>query len=212
MASRKKGRHGRARAPSKGRSAPPAAPQRPAPQILTQAGYARHRKVSREAVRKAVADGRIPVREDRRIDVAVADAAWSANTLGGRGMVPTLAVGAESSMSEGVPEGVTHNDARALREWNQALLLQLQRRVRAGELVEASKVEEAGFQAAHSARDSIMTLPDRLSDELAAISDPEEIHRRLFLELHAVCEDLANTFAKGITPSTDEISIEENAS
>ena len=47
---------------------------------LSIRGYARHRKVSHTAVRKALAMGRITAGADGTIDPAVADQQWATST------------------------------------------------------------------------------------------------------------------------------------
>jgi hypothetical protein len=47
---------------------------------LSIRGYARHRRVSHEAVRKAIAAGRIVVGADGTIDPAVVDRTWQERT------------------------------------------------------------------------------------------------------------------------------------
>src|SRR5262245_1790820 len=47
---------------------------------LSIRGYARHRRVTHQAVRKAIAAGRIVVGPDGTIDPAVADEAWQERT------------------------------------------------------------------------------------------------------------------------------------
>ena len=104
---------------------------------------------------------------------------------------PPAVLAAAASGAEALPEGMTYNDARALKEWNQAMTLDLKRRLLEGKLVEAEKVEDAAFRAARTARDTLMAIPDRLDAELAAISDAAEVHRRLAEEIRHVCDELA---------------------
>jgi len=173
---------------------------------LTQAQYARRRGVSREAVRKAIRDGRIRLDASGRINPVAADAAWLANTDPGRSPAPAAALGSapplelpadEAGATGGpsqitLPDGMTYHEARALREWNQARMVDLQRRRLEGELVEVKKVEDAAFRAARTARDLLMALPDQLDAELAAMTDPAEVRERLARELRQVAEELAS--------------------
>lgn len=185
----------------------PRAPAKPrADGALSQAEYARRRGVSREAVSKAIRDGRIRLDERGRLDPVAADAAWRANTDPGRpgsnsaaasdapGDPPTPSPAALAAAAAGattLPEGMTYAEARALREWNQALMVDLQRRQLDGKLVEIAKVDDAAFRAARTVRDLLMALPDRLDAELAATNDPNEVHRRLEDELRRICDELS---------------------
>jgi hypothetical protein len=174
-------------------------------------------------VRKAVRDGRISLDARGRIDSDAADAAWAANTDPARGgrpdqrAVAALVRGrhedlvAETAPPEAtirgvagaMPPGMTLNDARMLREWNQAQLIQQQRLKDAGVLVEASKVEDAAFTAARTARDLLMAIPDRVDATFAAITDPAEIHRRLTEELRTICDEFARLLLQD--PDAEEV-------
>lgn len=61
----------------------------------------------------------------------------------------------------------------------------------ASELVSAAKVRTWLFNRVRGARDSLMALPDRLSEILAAETDPRRVYALLAEELQAVCSELA---------------------
>lgn len=61
----------------------------------------------------------------------------------------------------------------------------------AGKLVEAALVEDVAFTAAHNARDRLLSLPDRIGDELAAITNATDSKRRLRDELRLICDELS---------------------
>lgn len=191
---------------------------------MSQAEYARHRGVSREAVRKAVTAGRIPVGEGGRIDPAVADKAWALNSdpsagsaaprgAAQQGAAPRgVSLGASPAGntvpahpdSEGIPAEITYAEARAMREYNQALLLEQQRRQRAAELVERSVVEDAGFHAARVVRDRLLALPDALDADLAALSDRAAVNARLLEEVRRVTEEFTAALSEGVEQAEPE--------
>jgi len=176
---------------------------------LSQAEYARRRGVSREAVRRALKDGRIRLDARGRIDPAAADAAWRANTDPGRpssslpegagppapatapGAIAAAIAAAVADGSMELPDEITLNDARAVREWNQAVKLFVQRRQMTDELVEAKKVEDAAYRAARTVRDRLGAIPERLGATLAATSDVTEVKRMLLEELNHACAEFA---------------------
>lgn len=192
--------------PRRRRAAAPAGG--PAGGPLTQAQYARRRGVSREAVSKAVRDGRIKLDARGKLNPAAADAAWAANTDPNRGgkagatpppdpapPPPTAAAGELAPPGDvepgEMPAGMTLNAARMLREWNQAMKISQERRKEAGELVEAADVEDAAFRASRTVRDLLMAVPDRVDADFASITDPTEIHRKLSAELRKICDDFS---------------------
>lgn len=125
-------------------------------QLMTQAAYARHRGVSRNAVAKAIADGRI-VLIDGRIDPAIADAQWQANTRA-RSDVRSLAKADQPNATS----GGTYGTARARRELAEASLAELQLAEKRGELINRAGTVmaiETGFRLI---RDSVMAAPHRM--------------------------------------------------
>src|SRR4029077_10697890 len=83
---------------------------------LTRAAYARHRGGSKEAVSKAIRQGRIPVGSDGRVDRAVADLAWDRNTSPSRAGAPQASG----------PPPVDLTEARTMHEYAKAQLAELE--------------------------------------------------------------------------------------
>lgn len=211
---------GRARVPRAASRAARAA-ARPSPDgTVTFAEYARSRGLSRQAVSRAAREGRIPVASRGRVDPAAADAAWRANTDPGRpssslpggadapatpassGAVAAAIAAAVAAGTMELPETLSLNDARAVREWNQAVKIFVERRRLTDELVEAKKVEDAAFRAARTVRDKLMALPDRLDATLAATSDVAEVRRLIEEEVRRICEEFATALMQD--PDSDE--------
>jgi hypothetical protein len=151
---------------------------------MSQAEYARHRHVSREAVRKAIDQGRLPRLADRRIDWRAADVAWEESTL------PHL--------------GGDHPRPRGQRGANQTLLQHRARResVLADReefrfladrklLVPADEILTAATEASRTALDLLFAALDRLAAPLAATSEPAECRRLMRGEIEHVREILA---------------------
>lgn len=172
---------------------------------VTQAEYARHRGVSREAVRKALRNGRIRANANGLIDPAAADAAWSVNT------VPSLPAadpaappeppappedGTQSGVHYSIPKGMTLVEAMTQKAYLSAQRVKLDLEAAARKLVEVALVEDVAFTAAHNARDRLLSLPDRIGDELATITNATDLKRRLREELRLVCDELAGDIAE----------------
>lgn len=217
-ATRARGRRAAAR-PPRATAREPRGPARARPDgSVTQAEYARRRGVSREAVRKAIADGRIHLDAGGRIDPVAADAAWRANTDPGRGsstlageptMPPTpvgvIETAIQTALRGGsmeLPEGLTLNDARMFKEWNASVKLWIEWRQLSEQLVEAKDVEDAAFRAARAVRDQLMAMPERLGATLAATSDTAEVVRLLTEEARRMSEEFATKMFQH--PDADE--------
>ena len=172
---------------------------------MTFRQYSRHRGVSPEAVSKAVRDGRITTVLDkagkRWIDPAKADAQWAQNSdaakqVGGEarrrgGSGPALD-GPQTFEPGGGQRGPSYHESRAIREAYLARLAKLDYEERTGKLVPLDKVKVDLFRAVRQTRDMILSIPDRVSPELAGMTDPAVIRTRLADELTRALEALAN--------------------
>ena len=86
----------------------------------------------------------------------------------------------------------TFNESRAKSEHFRAELARLDLEVKEEQLVEASRVERAAFTLARSVRDALGNIPDRVSNQLAAESDPVIIHQTLTEEIRKALETLVD--------------------
>jgi len=168
----------------------PKLPRATAPSRLSAAQYARHRGVSREAVSKALREGRIHADSRGLIDQAVADKAWAANTTA---RSPAGVRAAAKSVDGYIPsiEGITLTDARTMHELTKARIAALQLAREMGELVSAATVRDQAFRAARAARDVLESIPDRISDTLAGMTDGDAIRKLLSGEIENALDALA---------------------
>jgi hypothetical protein len=123
--------------------------------LVTQAEYARHRHISREAVRKrtVTAGGPIPVHGPKRlIDLAEADALWTV-TKTGHGDAATAS-------------GAYH-EAKTAKMVVDAKRAALELGVREGQLVDRQAAERAAEQLLRRVRDSFLRWPARVAPGLA---------------------------------------------
>ncbi|HTK30722.1 MAG TPA: hypothetical protein VL332_02075 [Candidatus Saccharimonadaceae bacterium] len=162
---------------------------------ISQRAYAKHRGVTHRAVQKAIAAGRIPVTADRKVDPDVADRAWASNTDEAkvRGTAPAAALPSAPSPMPVGPSGTSssYQTARALHETYRARTARLEFERLSGALVPMDQVRVEAFTSARRVREAILSVPDRLSPVLAAMSDPADIHRTLLAELRQALEELA---------------------
>jgi len=170
--------------------------------LVSQAEYARHRGVSREAVRKALSVGRIRANAHGLIDPIEADAMWAANSSASATPAaappmpaPSQAAPPADGDAEGVqysmPPGMTLVQSMTEKNYISAQRTKLELEKASGKLVEVALVQDVAFTAAHNARDRILSLPERIGDELAAITDAAELKRRLRAELRLITDELA---------------------
>lgn len=91
--------------------------------------------------------------------------------------------------ADGLP---SYTESRARREFEQANLLEMQRREREGELLEAREVKNAMFGAFRLVRDQLLAIPPRLAPRLAASPSTHECYQLLMEDLRRVLMDMAN--------------------
>lgn len=183
-------------------------------ELLSIRAYARARGRSHVAVLKAVKAGRITL-VDGKVDPAIADQQWSANTNPGQSHAaaskaaaatletvkaagsgsegqPTAGQGGANGAPNGGQSGPVYAVQRAIREGYMARLARIEYEMKSGKLVEADKVRVKAFNAARRAREMLMGLPDRLSPRLAGETNSFEIHRILTEELRRVCTEISH--------------------
>lgn len=182
--------------------------------LISKSAYARHRGVDEKAVRKAVAEGRISL-INGKIDPAVADIQWAANTRaragsGGAAAAPgadllTLAstvqadapaVAAPLAPAAAVPDGYTA--ARARREMADAETSEIQLKKLRGEILITADVARAGFEVGRDLRDAMESSVNSLAAELASIGNADACADILRRHNRALQELLSKSFREKI--------------
>jgi hypothetical protein len=170
-------------------------------QLITQADYAKRRGVSQVAVHKAVKAGRITL-IDGRIDPAVADIQWQANTRTRAASKPpdhagpTLAAvqaqaGAHLGAHDGADtDGGDYWHSRARREKAEAALAELKLQEAEGSLVREADIRAALARRAATFREALLQIPARLSAQLAAETNLAKVHALIDHELRAAMAHL----------------------
>lgn len=140
--------------------------------LVSQAEYARRRNVSREAVRRAIVAGRISTVDGKRINPAVADVEWAANTKARADAgQPTTPVGqfvagaakaAQGGGGDGVASGEGYWADRARREKIEADRAALQLAKDQDALIDKAGAFRALETAARQLRDAVLGVPERL--------------------------------------------------
>ena len=82
------------------------------------------------------------------------------------------------------------NESRAKSEHFRAEMARIDLEVKEEELVESSLVKRQAFTAARTVRDALGNIPDRVSNQYAAETDPVVIHENLTIEIRKALESL----------------------
>ena len=181
--------------------------------LISQADYAKHRGCSEAAVSKAISKNRISL-IDGKIDPAVADMQWAANTRvrAGAGrppagqpastdqlaLVPPVDAFADKPVAEGVaPGGDDYWKSRSRREAAEAELAEMDLATKRGELIQVKAVELVWSNALASAREHLLQVRARLAPLLAVESETFQIEQLLDLEHNKALNLLAGVRLPG---------------
>jgi hypothetical protein len=146
--------------------------------------YARHRGVTHQTVRKALARRRIVAlrREGNAIIVDSDDADRRLAQWQEHARQQT-----EAQQQRRDETSKAYAAARAVKETYRARLAALEHDVRAGKLVHVDDVRVAAFNAARMARDSLLGIADRVAPQVPSRS-LAEVHGLLRDEVARLCE------------------------
>jgi hypothetical protein len=185
--------------------------------LMTQAEYAEHRGCSAVAVHKAVKGGRISLIGDK-IDPAVADIQWAANT---RARQPNasksapandLVQQAETAVSAADPPAAAppppapaipdtgYSAARARREQAEADLAEMNAKKMRGDLVAWEDVSRGGFEVGRDLRDAGESAVNSLAAELATVTNAEQCAEVLRRHHRALFEVLVKSWREKVGP------------
>lgn len=158
---------------------------------MTKSEYAKSRGVVPSAVTKAIQSGRI-VLIDGKIDPDVADVQWLRNTNPAkRRSNPELFTSAAgivvqpSEDGDQPPTGEVYNiaAARAKREHFDAQLSEMKVLRDSGATIDVSEVTNSVTRIFAEFREAMESMPDKLSERLAATSCADDVHALLTGEI-----------------------------
>ncbi|WP_419835375.1 hypothetical protein [Endozoicomonas atrinae] len=159
--------------------------------LLSQSEFARRQGWSRQYVGKLVKSGKITL-VNGKVDPEQAQAAIKAQSE------PSTELRAKSQSGTILPASPTDSrqavdfvTARTMREAFKAKMAKMEYEEKAGKLTDASKVREEAFRAGRIVRDSLLGIPDRLSDVLAAENDPAQVRQLLMGEFENILQALS---------------------
>lgn len=175
------------------------------PTEITQAAFAKHQKVSKAMVYKAVRQGKLTTHLDKignrilHLDEAVAQ--WKQNIASGTSRNPSGKTESGVTMSDDEAKenkiAKTLNDSRAVKAMFDANLAKLEYREKSGQLTDVKLVKAAAFKAARVTRDAVLAIPDRIAHELAGETDVHTVHTMLTKALVEALSELVRMNTNG---------------
>lgn len=197
---------------------------------MTVRGYAKSRDMAHTSVAYQIKKGLIPLLDGKKIDAEYADHVFAnkvdqRQSLRGRGQQRKQ--GAPSSIDTQPPPDALPGDldqleqirARVPKDYNDAAYLQsveelLKRRAMnaevEGKLTATDKVSRAQFELARQVRDSMLAIPSRIQDLLAAETSADACGRMLAAEIRQALETAAKQ-ARALTEDLDEALADSDA-
>lgn len=202
-------------------------------ELMTVRGYAKSRDMAHTSVAYQIKKGLIPLLDGKKIDAEYADHVFAnkvdqRQSLRGRGQqrkhgTPSIGVAAtELPAAEALPDDMDALErirSRVPKDYNDAAYLQsveelLRRRAinaeAEGKLTATDKVTRAQFELARQVRDSMLAIPSRIQDQLAAETSADACGRMLAAEIRQALETAAKQ-ARALTEDLDEALAESDA-
>lgn len=167
-------------------------PSQPASNLVTAYRFAKIIGVTTKAVDDAIRSGRIShelVKGKKRLDPDKAFEEWQKNTDSSKQRTKGQTnPGGRGDNDEG---GLTYSKARAVRESYAARLAKLEFEEKSGKLINADEVRKKAFETGRRIRDAFEALPDRISAELASMTDQHEVHVLLTTYIKEALEEIS---------------------
>lgn len=160
-------------------------------ELLSQRAYALRRGVARSSVQHAIKTGRIVPNAAGLIDADEADRTWADRTDLSKPRNSVNGVSQKPAAKANGAAAEARANASAIKETFAAKLAELEYRQKTGELVPASEVKTAAYQAARRARELLQAIPARISAILAGETDPMKCEEILNGEIERVCDELS---------------------
>ena len=160
-------------------------------ELISQAELARRLGVSRQYVGKLVKQGKIE-KVGAKIDFQAASAALKmlADPARPRNTPDLLPDGSEGG------DSTTFAEAKTMKEVYQAKLARLKFEEESGKLIEKAEIEDKARDIAVIVKESLLTIPNKMMEQLAVESDPRKINVALDEEIRAILAELSDQIAK----------------
>jgi hypothetical protein len=188
--------------------------------FMTKSQYARHRKISPARVTQLIKNDQILITDTGEVDVVISDVLldqYSEKCVQVQASTssPTSSSSSPSDLKTDLlntllntagSNAITYAEQRALLTKYKAGLAKIQLAEKESQLVNSEEMYTSSFEAARKLRDTLQSMPDRLSGPLAAESDQRKISNRLSTEITRTLKEYIEyvqiTFGKQ-TPKVD---------
>jgi hypothetical protein len=174
--------------------------QEPTPGLVTQANYARHRRVDRSYISRLAKRG-ILVLRGKLVDVAASDAVLDDRPVDVEPQGPSQAPHSPQSPppleSSGAVQPASFAQAKTVEMVFKAKLKKLEFEARAGKLIPSGEVKVKWFVIVRQIRDKLLAMPAKLAPQLAALSDVREVRELLDAEITALLRALQEDIRYG---------------
>lgn len=195
-------------------------------ELMTVRGYAKSRDMAHTSVAYQIKKGLIPLLDGKKIDAEYADHVFAnkvdqRQSLRGRGQqrkhgAPSTVMSTpEQPAAEVLPDDIDALEkirSRVPTDYNEAAYLDsVEKLIRAramnaeaeGKLTATDKVTRAQFELSRQVRDSMLAIPSRIQDLLAAETSADACGRMLAAEIRQALETAAKQ-ARALTEDLDE--------
>jgi hypothetical protein len=156
--------------------------------LITQSAYAKLKGISRQAVNEHVSRGNITL-IDGRIDPVLADRQLLSNIDPSQDSKILKNLDPERYLEE-QQTILIYNKAKAKKMYFSAKLLELEYKMKTGELINLNDVKKEAFTRARRLRDRLLNIPDRVSALIAGEGDHEKVLKILQQEFKKALDSI----------------------
>jgi phage terminase Nu1 subunit (DNA packaging protein) len=159
--------------------------------LMTQAEYARYRKVNRSYINRLAKRG-VLVMRGKLIDVSASDSVLDDKPVDVLPEPEPEAFADQSGPSGDVTEARPGSfaAARTAEMIFRARLRKLEYETRSAKLIPTDEVKAVWFKQARQIRDKLLAMPAKLAPQLAAVSEPRAVRELLDSEIEAILKGL----------------------
>ena len=162
-------------------------PKQPSPGLMSQADYARHRKVNRSYISRLAKAGVLVMRHGK-VDVRASDAVLDDRPVA---VEPGETIPSNQAAPESIgPQPTNYAQARLAEMVYRAKLRRLDYETRSAKLISADEVKAKWFVITRQIRDKLLTVPTKLSPQLAALTDAYAVRELLESEIVSILRAL----------------------
>lgn len=164
-------------------------PQNPSPGLVSQAEYARHRKVDRSYISRLAKAGVLVMRHGK-VDVRASDAVLDDRPVAVEPGETTSSNQVPAAPESVGPQPTNYAQARLAEMVYRAKLRRLDYETRSAKLISADEVKAKWFVIARQIRDKLLAAPTKLSPQLAALTDAYAVRELLECEIVSILRAL----------------------